>query len=32
MIFVVLTVSKYSGDVQQSCKTITTVKNKGPCL
>ena len=32
MIFVVLTVSEYSGDVQRSCKTITKVKNKGSCL
>ena len=32
MIFIVLTVSKYFGDVQQSCYTVTTVKNKGFCL
>ena len=31
MIFIVLTVSKYSGDELQSCNTITTVKNKGSC-
>ena len=32
MIFIVLTVPKYSGGVQQSGNTIAAVKDKGSCL